>query len=221
MSRYPAHIYMTSLSFLKHFVSDIRKHEQASLFICYKLCEPSHNISFHLLSWFTLNLRILFSALPVMVENVSKKILEHITEQCLVCCDVGVPCNARQACEDPSSLIFPFQVSHTLIHNLPHYNFRWVLPLNFPLREILFNHRCFAVKKYDLWEEYIQNQFDLFIFIWKCRNQSLWIVSTSFCCVVCQEAQVLVYFEVLPAYQKQKMTPQLFLFLRSLKPSWL
>ncbi|XP_042502153.1 uncharacterized protein LOC122079609 isoform X2 [Macadamia integrifolia] len=50
-----------------------------------------------------------FAALPVMVENVSKKISEHITEQCLICCDVGVPCGARQACEDPSSLIFPFQ----------------------------------------------------------------------------------------------------------------
>lgn len=53
--------------------------------------------------------RGVFAALPVVVENVSKKILEHITEQCLVCCDVGVPCNARKACDDPSSLIFPFQ----------------------------------------------------------------------------------------------------------------
>ncbi|KAL5816254.1 hypothetical protein ACOSQ3_024632 [Xanthoceras sorbifolium] len=50
-----------------------------------------------------------FAALPVMVENVSRKILEHITEQCLICCDVGVPCSARQACNDPSSLIFTFQ----------------------------------------------------------------------------------------------------------------
>ncbi|CAN8278202.1 unnamed protein product [Cochlearia groenlandica] len=50
-----------------------------------------------------------FAALPAIVETVRKKILEHITEQCLVCCDVGVPCNARQACEDTSSLIFPFQ----------------------------------------------------------------------------------------------------------------
>ncbi|KAF8390443.1 hypothetical protein HHK36_024969 [Tetracentron sinense] len=50
-----------------------------------------------------------FAALPVMVESVSRKILEHITEQCLICCDVGLPCGARQACEDPSSLIFPFQ----------------------------------------------------------------------------------------------------------------
>ncbi|XP_052181497.1 uncharacterized protein LOC127794452 isoform X2 [Diospyros lotus] len=50
-----------------------------------------------------------FAALPVMVDTVSKKILEHITEQCLLCCDAGVPCNARQACNDPSSLIFPFQ----------------------------------------------------------------------------------------------------------------
>lgn len=50
-----------------------------------------------------------FAALPVMVETVLKKIVEHITDQCLVCCDVGVPCNARQACNDPSSLIFPFQ----------------------------------------------------------------------------------------------------------------
>lgn len=46
-----------------------------------------------------------------MVETVSKKILVHITEQCLICCDVGVPCCARQACDDPSSLIFAFQVS--------------------------------------------------------------------------------------------------------------
>ncbi|CAK7328876.1 unnamed protein product [Dovyalis caffra] len=48
-------------------------------------------------------------SLPVIVETVSRKILEHITEQCLICCDVGVPCSARQACNDPSSLIFPFQ----------------------------------------------------------------------------------------------------------------
>ncbi|XP_028769909.1 uncharacterized protein LOC114727369 isoform X2 [Neltuma alba] len=50
-----------------------------------------------------------FAALPVMVETLSSKILEHITDQCLVCCDVGVPCSARQDCGDPSSLIFPFQ----------------------------------------------------------------------------------------------------------------
>ncbi|CAH8350660.1 unnamed protein product [Eruca vesicaria subsp. sativa] len=50
-----------------------------------------------------------FAALPGIVETVRQKILEHITEQCLVCCDVGVPCNARQACDDTSSLIFPFQ----------------------------------------------------------------------------------------------------------------
>ncbi|XP_060204629.1 uncharacterized protein LOC132632644 [Lycium barbarum] len=50
-----------------------------------------------------------FAALPVMVETISRKILEHIAEQCLICCDVGIPCNARQACDDPSSLIFPFQ----------------------------------------------------------------------------------------------------------------
>ncbi|KAJ1418284.1 PX domain superfamily [Sesbania bispinosa] len=50
-----------------------------------------------------------FAALPVMVETVSRKILEHITDQCLICCDVGVPCSARQDCSDPSSLIFPFQ----------------------------------------------------------------------------------------------------------------
>ncbi|XP_031091957.1 uncharacterized protein LOC115996721 isoform X2 [Ipomoea triloba] len=50
-----------------------------------------------------------FAALPVMVETISRKITEHITEQCLICCDVGVPCNARQHCDDLSSLIFPFQ----------------------------------------------------------------------------------------------------------------
>ncbi|KAL5544184.1 hypothetical protein UlMin_007968 [Ulmus minor] len=50
-----------------------------------------------------------FAALPVMVETILKKIVEHITEQCLVCCDVGIPCSARQACNDPSALIFPFQ----------------------------------------------------------------------------------------------------------------
>lgn len=50
-----------------------------------------------------------FAVLPVMLETVSRKILEHIAEQCLVCCDVGVPCGARQACNDPSSFIFPFQ----------------------------------------------------------------------------------------------------------------
>ncbi|PKU78009.1 uncharacterized protein LOC110094756 [Dendrobium catenatum] len=50
-----------------------------------------------------------FAALPIMVENISNLILEHITQQCLVCYDSGVPCAARQACHDPSSLIFPFQ----------------------------------------------------------------------------------------------------------------
>ncbi|KAL3824848.1 hypothetical protein ACJIZ3_020877 [Penstemon smallii] len=50
-----------------------------------------------------------FSALPVMVETVSRKIEEHITEQCLVCYDIGIQCSARQACNDPLSLIFPFQ----------------------------------------------------------------------------------------------------------------
>ncbi|KAH0688526.1 hypothetical protein KY284_019079 [Solanum tuberosum] len=50
-----------------------------------------------------------FAALPLLVETISRKILEHIAEQCLICCDVGIPCNARQACDDPSSLIFPFQ----------------------------------------------------------------------------------------------------------------
>ncbi|KAL2639354.1 hypothetical protein AAZV13_06G165300 [Glycine max] len=53
--------------------------------------------------------RGVFAALPVMVDTVSRKILEHITDQCLICCDVGDPCNARQDCIDPSSLIFPFQ----------------------------------------------------------------------------------------------------------------
>ncbi|KAH1075532.1 hypothetical protein J1N35_027860 [Gossypium stocksii] len=51
----------------------------------------------------------LSETLPVMVETVSKKIQEHIIEQCLICCDVGVPCSARHSCIDPSSLIFPFQ----------------------------------------------------------------------------------------------------------------
>ncbi|KAL7098502.1 hypothetical protein ACP275_09G021700 [Erythranthe tilingii] len=50
-----------------------------------------------------------FAALPVMVETVSRKILEHITEQCLVCYDVGIPCSARQDCITPLYLIFPFQ----------------------------------------------------------------------------------------------------------------
>lgn len=50
-----------------------------------------------------------FAGLPVTVENVSSKILEHITEQCLVCYDSGIPCAARQDCDDPTSLIFPFQ----------------------------------------------------------------------------------------------------------------
>ncbi|OEL23682.1 Pleckstrin homology domain-containing family M member 3 [Dichanthelium oligosanthes] len=50
-----------------------------------------------------------FAALPVKAQTISNKILEHITEQCLVCYDAGVPCAARQACDDPLSLIFPFQ----------------------------------------------------------------------------------------------------------------
>ncbi|XP_021733603.1 uncharacterized protein LOC110700378 isoform X1 [Chenopodium quinoa] len=50
-----------------------------------------------------------FAALPAILEAVSKKIQEHITELCLECCDLGVSCGARQACDNPSSLIFPFQ----------------------------------------------------------------------------------------------------------------
>ncbi|XP_033516746.1 uncharacterized protein [Nicotiana tomentosiformis] len=50
-----------------------------------------------------------FAALPVMVDTVLRKIVEHITDQCLICYDVGIPCTARQDCDDPSSLIFPFQ----------------------------------------------------------------------------------------------------------------
>ncbi|KAK8923453.1 hypothetical protein KSP39_PZI019610 [Platanthera zijinensis] len=50
-----------------------------------------------------------FAVLPVMVENISDLILEHITQQCLICYDSGIPCAARQACHNPSSLIFPFQ----------------------------------------------------------------------------------------------------------------
>ncbi|XP_031500130.1 uncharacterized protein LOC116264189 [Nymphaea colorata] len=52
-----------------------------------------------------------FAALPVMMDTLSSKTLEHITQQCLLCCDVGEPCGARLACDDPSSLIFPFQES--------------------------------------------------------------------------------------------------------------
>ncbi|KAK4793950.1 hypothetical protein SAY86_011944 [Trapa natans] len=50
-----------------------------------------------------------FAALPTMLETVSRKILKHITDECLICCDIGLPCSAKQACVDPSSLIFPFQ----------------------------------------------------------------------------------------------------------------
>ncbi|XP_057519495.1 uncharacterized protein LOC130800147 isoform X1 [Amaranthus tricolor] len=50
-----------------------------------------------------------FAGLPTILEAVLKKIEEHITELCLECCDHGVPCGARQACDNPSSLIFPFQ----------------------------------------------------------------------------------------------------------------
>jgi len=50
-----------------------------------------------------------FAVLPVKMHTISNRILEHITEQCLVCYDAGVPCAARQACDDPLSLIFPFQ----------------------------------------------------------------------------------------------------------------
>ncbi|KAL8457842.1 hypothetical protein ACS0TY_035637 [Phlomoides rotata] len=54
-----------------------------------------------------------FSALPVMVETISRKIELHITDQCLICYDVGIPCSARQDCQDPLSLIFPFQAKET------------------------------------------------------------------------------------------------------------
>ncbi|KNA09203.1 hypothetical protein SOVF_155770 isoform B [Spinacia oleracea] len=50
-----------------------------------------------------------FAALPAILEAVLKKIQEHITELCLECCDLGVSCGARQACDNLSSLIFPFQ----------------------------------------------------------------------------------------------------------------
>ncbi|KAJ1692295.1 hypothetical protein LUZ63_008993 [Rhynchospora breviuscula] len=50
-----------------------------------------------------------FAGFPVMVERLHKKIEEHITQQCLVCYDAGVPCAARNSCHDPFSLIFPFQ----------------------------------------------------------------------------------------------------------------
>ncbi|KAL9239609.1 hypothetical protein vseg_013917 [Gypsophila vaccaria] len=50
-----------------------------------------------------------FAALPSILEAVLKKMQEHITELCLECCDNGLPCGARHACSNPSSLIFPFQ----------------------------------------------------------------------------------------------------------------
>ncbi|KAJ4802305.1 hypothetical protein LUZ62_014871 [Rhynchospora pubera] len=50
-----------------------------------------------------------FAGFPVMVERLHKKIEEHITQQCLVCYDAGVPCAARNSCHNPFSLIFPFQ----------------------------------------------------------------------------------------------------------------
>ncbi|KAL0341517.1 UNVERIFIED_CONTAM: Differentially expressed in FDCP 8 [Sesamum calycinum] len=65
-----------------------------------------------LLGWtvvLLMEIMVLFLALPVMVETVSRKIEEHITEQCLLCYDVGVPCSARLDCSNPLSLIFPFQ----------------------------------------------------------------------------------------------------------------
>lgn len=51
-----------------------------------------------------------FAGFPVLVERLHKKIEEHITQQCLVCYDAGVPCAARSSCHNPFSLIFPFQV---------------------------------------------------------------------------------------------------------------
>ncbi|XP_074316911.1 uncharacterized protein LOC141653144 [Silene latifolia] len=50
-----------------------------------------------------------FAALPAILEAVLKKMQEHIIELCLECCDNGIPCGARRACSNPSSLIFPFQ----------------------------------------------------------------------------------------------------------------
>ncbi|MQL96585.1 hypothetical protein Taro_029265 [Colocasia esculenta] len=49
------------------------------------------------------------TALPTLVKTIQIKILDHIAQHCLICYDSGVSCAARQACEDPSSLIFPFQ----------------------------------------------------------------------------------------------------------------
>ncbi|KAH9612956.1 hypothetical protein KSS87_019108 [Heliosperma pusillum] len=50
-----------------------------------------------------------FAALPAILEAALKKMQEHIIELCLECCDNGIPCGARHACSNPSSLIFPFQ----------------------------------------------------------------------------------------------------------------
>lgn len=81
---------------------------------------------------FSLFTHPLFAALPTILETIMKKIQEHITEQCLVCCDVGVPCGARQSCDDISSLIFPFQVKipAQLVSTLENRNHRFHVDFN-------------------------------------------------------------------------------------------
>ncbi|CAK9138602.1 unnamed protein product [Ilex paraguariensis] len=85
----------------------------------------------------------MFAALPQMMENVSRKILEHITEQCLICCDLGIPCNARQECEDLTSLIFPFQVRICLCCAL----------LNLYFAHVGMHHKHFITFHYILYEQ--------------------------------------------------------------------
>ncbi|KAH9326267.1 hypothetical protein KI387_006445, partial [Taxus chinensis] len=49
-------------------------------------------------------------ALPILMEDVLKKMHIHITQLCSTCCSKGKSCGAGLKCLEPSSLVFPFQV---------------------------------------------------------------------------------------------------------------
>lgn len=50
-----------------------------------------------------------FAVLPVILDTIWSKILDHIKRQCYMCYELGVPCAAHESCKAPSALIYPLQ----------------------------------------------------------------------------------------------------------------
>lgn len=50
-----------------------------------------------------------FAVLPVILDTIWSKTLDHIKQQCCTCYELGVPCAAQESCKVPSALIYPFQ----------------------------------------------------------------------------------------------------------------